>query len=128
MALAFYFSPKPVMSAEQYNQCIASLKKAGAAHPSGRLYHAAFGTADSVAVFDVWTSQAAFEAFGQTLLPILQAMGIDPGQPAVMPIHNVVVPPPARPRPAAKKRAPARRAAPKAPKKKSKTRRKGKKR
>ena len=29
MALAFYFSPK-VMSAEQYDQCIARLKKAGA--------------------------------------------------------------------------------------------------
>ena len=113
MALAFYFSPKPVMSAPQYDQCIASLKKAGAAHPPGRLYHAAFGTAESVAVFDVWTSQAAFEAFGQTLIPVLQAMGIDPGQSQVMPVHNVVVPPAKRPKPAAKKRAAAKRAAPK---------------
>jgi hypothetical protein len=101
------------MSAQQYDQCIAGLKKAGAAHPPGRLYHAAFGTADSVAVFDIWTSQAAFEAFGQTLMPILQPMGIDPGPPQVMPVHNVIVPPPARPKPAAKKRASAKRAAPK---------------
>ena len=71
MALAFYFSPK-VMSAEQYDQCIARLKKAGADHPPGRLYHAAFGPAEHVAVFDVWSSQAAFDAFGVTLMPILQ--------------------------------------------------------
>ena len=123
MALAFYFSPK-VMSAEQYDQCIARLKKAGADHPPGRLYHAAFGPAEHVAVFDVWSSQAAFDAFGVTLMPILQGLGVDPGQPAVMPVHNVIVPPAARPKPAARKRATAKRAAPK----KSKARRKGKKR
>jgi hypothetical protein len=44
-------------------------------------------------VFDVWTSQAAFEKFGKTLMPILQDLGIDPGQPNVMPMHNVVTPP-----------------------------------
>jgi hypothetical protein len=36
-------------------------------------------------VFDVWTSQAAFDKFGKTLMPILQQLGIDPGQPSVMP-------------------------------------------
>ena len=114
MALAFYFSPTQVMSAQQYDQCITRLKKAGAGHPPGRLYHSAFGPKESLAVFDVWTSQAAFEAFGKTLMPILQTLGVDPGEPAVMPVHNVIVPPAAaRRRPAAKKRAPARRAAPK---------------
>jgi hypothetical protein len=44
-------------------------------------------------VFDVWTSQAAFDRFGKVLLPILQGLGIDSGQPSVMPIHNVIVPP-----------------------------------
>jgi len=126
MALAFYFSPPSVMSTKLYDECITRLKKAGAAHPPGRLYHAAFGTSESVKVFDVWTSQAAFEKFGQTLMPILQQLGTDPGVPSVMEVHNVIVPPATRPRPAAKKRAPAKRAT---PKKKSKARRgKGKKR
>jgi len=93
MALAFYFSPSAVMSADQHNECIKRLKKAGAAHPRGRVYHACFRSGDGVNVFDVWTSQAAFDAFGQTLLPILKELGTDPGQPRVMEVHNVIVPP-----------------------------------
>ena len=128
MALAFYFSPVSKMTASQYNECTARLKKAGAGNPAGRVYHAAFGTSDALAIFDVWTSQSAFDAFGQTLMPILQQLAIDPGQPHVMPVHNVIVPPAKRPRPAAKKAAPAKRAAPKKKAKKSPARRKGKKR
>jgi hypothetical protein len=39
-------------------------------------------------VFDIWESQADFDAFGQTLMPILQQLSVDPGQPDVMPIHS----------------------------------------
>ena len=122
MALAFYFAPTTPMSARQYNECVKRLQKAGAGHPPGRVYHACFGSPENLAVFDVWTSQAAFEAFGQTLMPIMQQIGADPGQPSVMPVHNVIVPPAAKA--AAKKPAPKKRAA--APK--SKARRTGKKR
>ena len=105
MALGFYFSPKPPMSAKLYNECIKRLQKAGAGHPAGRIYHASFGSPDNLAVFDVWTSQAAFDAFGRTLMPIMQELGVDPGQPVVMPMHNVIVPPAAKT--AGKKKAPA---------------------
>jgi hypothetical protein len=118
MALGFYFSPDPPFTAQQYDEAIKRLRKAGAAHPQGRLYHACFGTSDRLSVFDVWTSQAAFDRFGQILMPILHEVGANPGQPQVMEIHNVIRPPAARPRPAAKKRPTAKRAAPK----KSKTR------
>jgi len=93
MALGFYFSPNPPMSAEQYNECIKRLQKAGVGHPGGRVYHAAFGNPDSLAVFDVWTSQAAFDKFGKKLMPILAEIGVDPGPPQVMAIHRVIVPP-----------------------------------
>src|SRR5712692_732837 len=122
MALAFYFAPKTPMSAKQYDECVKRLLKAGAGHPPGRVYHACFGSPENLAVFDVWTSQAAFEAFGQTLTPIMQQIGADPGQPTVMPVHNVIVPPAAKP--VAKKPAPKKRSA--APK--SKARRAGKRR
>jgi hypothetical protein len=69
------------MSAAKYDECIKLLKKAGAGNPSGRSYHAAFGPKDNLMVFDVWTSQAAFDKFGKTLMPILQQLGIDPGTP-----------------------------------------------
>jgi hypothetical protein len=31
-----------------------------------------------------------FDAFDQTLMPILAEAGVDPGQPDVMPVHNIV--------------------------------------
>jgi hypothetical protein len=86
-----YFSPA-ALSAEKYDECIKLLRKAGAGHPAGRSYHAAFGAQDKLMVFEVWTSQAAFDKFGKTLMPILQQLGIDPGQPTVMPVHKVIVP------------------------------------
>jgi hypothetical protein len=91
MAIGVYFSPA-AMSAAKYDECIKLLKKAGADNPVGRSYHAAFGAKDKLMVFDVWTSQAAFDKFGKTLMPILQQLGIDTGQPSVMPVHKVIVP------------------------------------
>src|SRR5262245_9685024 len=91
MAIGVYVSA-PAMTAEIYNETVKRLKKAGAGHPPGRSYHATFGAKDRLMVFDVWTSQAAFDKFGKTLMPILQQLGIDPGQPAVMPVHKVIVP------------------------------------
>jgi len=111
MALALYFSPTPVFTAQQYDECIKRLAKAGATHPSGRTYHACFGTSESVKVFDVWTSRDAFDKFGQTLLPILKELGVDPGQPQVMEVHNVIVPPAPRARQARSRPARAKRAA-----------------
>jgi len=58
--------------------------------PAGRSYHAAFEGENGLDVFDVWDSQEAFEAFGETPMPILGAAGIDPGEPMIAPIHNVV--------------------------------------
>jgi hypothetical protein len=89
MALGFYFSPNS-MNAQQYDTCIRKLEAAGAGKPAGRSYHACFGTADKLAVFDVWDSQESFDRFGQTLMPIMKEIGVDPGQPQVMPIHNVI--------------------------------------
>ena len=112
MALALYFAPKTPMSAQQYNECIKLLKKAGAGHPRGRVYHACFGGPENLTVFDVWTSQSAFDKFGKTLMPIMEQVGMEPIAPVVMPIHKVIVPP-------AKKSAPSKKAA--APKSKAPT-------
>jgi hypothetical protein len=43
-------------------------------------------------VYDVWDSQENFDAFGQTLMPILAEVGIDPGQPDIIPVHNMIQP------------------------------------
>lgn len=105
MALGIYFGQSG-LDIDKYQECIKRLRKAGAAHPAGRSYHSAFGPPDRLMIFDVWTSQAAFDKFGKTLMPILKALGAEPAPPHVMPIYSVIKPPVAR----TKKRAPAKRA------------------
>ena len=92
MAIGIYFAPTS-MTVAQYDEIVQRLKKAGAGHPKGRRYHACFGDADKLQVFDVWDSQATFDKFGQTLMPILEGMGVNTAQPMVMPVHSVIVPP-----------------------------------
>ncbi len=89
MALGIYFSPTS-MTKQQYDTCIKKLEAAGAGKPPGRLYHASFGEADKIAVFDVWESQELFDRFGQTLMPILKELGVEIPPPHIMPIHNVI--------------------------------------
>ena len=69
------------------------MEAAGAGAPAGRLYHVALESNGQIQVFDVWESQEAFEAFeafGTTLLPIIGALGADPGQPQVSPVRNII--------------------------------------
>jgi hypothetical protein len=103
MAIGIYFAPSS-MTVDQYAETVHRLKKAGAGHPKGRRYHACFGEADKVQVFDVWDSRASFDKFGRTLMPILAEMGLNVTAPVVMPVHGVIVPPKkAAPRRAARK-------------------------
>jgi len=89
MAITMTVTPRS-MDARQYDEVLKRLENAGASAPPGRLYHVCFGTGTSLRVVDVWESQDAFNAFGQTLLPILQQMGIDPGQPEAAEVHNII--------------------------------------
>jgi hypothetical protein len=41
-------------------------------------------------VYDIWDSPENFEAFGKVLMPILAEVGVDPGEPAVMPVHKLL--------------------------------------
>lgn len=89
MALGFYFTPSSFTPA-QYDEAVSQLAAAGAGAPAGRLYHVALAIDGQIQVFDVWDSQESFEAFGETLLPIMGALGADPGQPQVYPVHNII--------------------------------------
>ena len=44
----------------------------------------------AIHVFDIWESQEQFDAFGSTLVPIMTAAGVDPGEPMVANVHNVI--------------------------------------
>ena len=41
-------------------------------------------------MFDIWESQAAFQAFGATLMPILTELGVELGEPMIAEVHNVI--------------------------------------
>jgi hypothetical protein len=89
VALGFYFTPGGFTPAI-YDETLARLEAAGAGSPPGRLYHVALESDGLIQVFDVWESQEAFEAFGATLLPIMGEAGVDPGQPMVAPVRNII--------------------------------------
>ena len=89
MPIAVRFTPKS-MSNAKYDECIRRLEQAGAGAPKGRLYHVCYGTGDELRVVDVWESSESFDTFGQTLMPILQELGIDPGQPEISEVHNII--------------------------------------
>jgi len=89
--MAISVSINPVSeTAAQYDEIIRRLEAAGAGKPAGRLYHACFGSGDKLQVFDIWEPQQAFEKFGETMLPIVQEVGLDLGQPMVEPVHNLI--------------------------------------
>jgi hypothetical protein len=89
MALGFYFS-SGAFTPDQYDEAIRQLDAAGAGAPAGRSHHVALESDGNIQVFDVWESEAAFDAFGATLLPILSSLGVDPGVPMVTPVHNII--------------------------------------
>jgi hypothetical protein len=89
MSLGFYFSPAG-FTPDKYDEAIKQLDAAGAGAPDGRLHHVALESEGSIQVFDVWESQDKFEAFGATLIPIMGSLGVDPGQPMVARVHNVI--------------------------------------
>ncbi|MDX6594869.1 MAG: hypothetical protein QOI72_251, partial [Solirubrobacterales bacterium] len=53
-------------------------------------YHVCFGEEGSLRVSEIWDSQEQLDAFGERLMPILAEVGIEPGRPELMAIHNVV--------------------------------------
>ena len=58
--------------------------------PPGRLYHVSFGDPNNLKVSDSWDSKESFEKFGETLLPIMQSLGIPQPQIEFFEVHNII--------------------------------------
>jgi hypothetical protein len=85
------FTPASAVTSEQYDEVISRLESDGGAFPpDGLEYHCAFMSDGTIRVSEVWDSQEKFEAFGQRLMPILTDVGIDPGTPEVLQVHNTI--------------------------------------
>ena len=90
MSFVLRFTPAG-MTAAKYDEVIKKLEAAGVGAPKGRSYHISYGPDDAFNVIDIWDSMEEFDAFGNTLLPILNSMGLDPGQPDVQAVHSIVI-------------------------------------
>ena len=89
MAVVLRFTPQN-MTAAKYDEVVKRLADAGAGAPAGRLYHVCFGEKDNLRVSDLWDSTESFEKFGLTLKPILTGLGIDPDDPEVIEVYNII--------------------------------------
>jgi hypothetical protein len=89
MSILIRFTP-PSLSATEYDETISKLEEQGDFPPDGLDYHVCFGTDGSLRVSEIWDSQEQLDAFGERLRPVLQDAGIDPGEPELVEIHNVI--------------------------------------
>jgi hypothetical protein len=89
MALGFYITAKG-FTQERYDKTLVQLEEAGVGAPDGRISHVALETDGEIQVFDIWESQADFDAFGATLIPILTAAGVELNDPMVAQVHNQI--------------------------------------
>jgi hypothetical protein len=89
MSVLIRFAPAS-LTAAQYDESIRKLEGAGVFPPEGLDYHVCFGSEGKLAVSEVWDSREQLDAFGEKLMPILADVGIEPGEPTIIDIHNVV--------------------------------------
>ncbi|HYN49966.1 MAG TPA: hypothetical protein VES62_03490 [Thermoleophilaceae bacterium] len=89
MSILIRFAPSS-LTAAQYDESVRRLEETGDFPPDGMEYHACFGEEGKLRVSEIWDSQEQLDAFAERLMPILQDIGIDPGQPETMPVHKTV--------------------------------------
>ena len=84
------FAPTSNVTTEQYDETIRRLEKSGDWLPEGLEYHVAFKSDGKFRVSEIWDSREQFDAFGEHLMPVLKDVGIEPGKPEMLEIHNII--------------------------------------
>jgi hypothetical protein len=91
MSVLIRFAPSSRTTTEQYDETVRRLQDAGDFPPDGMEYHVCFLSQDgNVRVSEIWDSREQLDAFGERLRPVLADVGIDPGEPEILDIHNTV--------------------------------------
>jgi hypothetical protein len=89
MSIVVRFAP-PSLTAEKYDEATRRLQESGDFPADGLDHHVCFGTDGNLLVSEIWDSREQFEAFGERLMPVLDDVGIDPGEATVFEIYNAV--------------------------------------
>lgn len=89
MSIVVRFVPQALTKAK-YDEVSAKCEEELEWPPDGLEFHACFGTDGDLRVSEVWSSREQFEAFGQHIMPLLEANGVElAGEPEVFEVHNV---------------------------------------
>jgi hypothetical protein len=91
MSILVRFEPASQVSTDKYDETIRRLEDEGDFPPDGLELHVAFMVDGQLRVSEVWDSQEKFEAFGERLMPVLADVGIEPGEPSILEVHNTIV-------------------------------------
>ena len=89
MSILVRFAP-PSATAEQYDEAIRRRQETGVFPAEGMEYHVCFLVDGNIRVSEIWDSREALDAVIGRLMPVLAEVGIDPGQPEVLEIHNTI--------------------------------------
>ena len=91
MSIVVRFHPTS-MTAEQYDDAVRRHDDAGIKlPPDGMEYHICFGSNGDLRVSEIWDSRQQLETYGELLMPILSAAGIQlTGEPEVFEVHNII--------------------------------------
>jgi hypothetical protein len=89
MSILARFTPAS-LTAEQYDESVRRLEESGDIPADGLDYHVCFGSDGNLRVSEIWDSKEQFEAFGSKLMPVLSDIGIEPGEPELLEIHNTI--------------------------------------
>jgi hypothetical protein len=91
MSVVVRFAPPSPPPTSQYDETIRRLEGDGGEFPpDGLEYHIAFLVDGGIRVSEIWDSREKWEAFGERLMPILADVGIEPGEPEVFEVHNII--------------------------------------
>jgi hypothetical protein len=78
------------LTAQQYDEVVRRLTDTGVFPADGLDYELCFGSEGNLKVSQVWDSQEQLDAFAEQLRPILAEVGITPGEPEVLEVHNII--------------------------------------
>jgi hypothetical protein len=89
MSILVRFTPANV-TMQRYDESLRRLEEAGDWPPDGLEYHVAFGPDGNLRVSEIWDSREQLQEFGKRLMPVLAEIGIEPGEPELLEIHNII--------------------------------------
>ena len=90
MSVLIRLAPASETTTDQYDETIRRLEAAGDFPPDGLEYHVCFLADGNLRVSEIWDSREQLDAFGERLMPLLAEVGIDPGEPEILEIHNII--------------------------------------